>query len=122
VESVKAQRKPHAGCLSRYVDAMAENLIRGCVDLKDTIRRIESLHRRRAEALGLKTAKEISTAVKGGSAEAGERSHGLWSRQSSLNKLSDLRVAGFLGIAVFGGNDLAFGAPEVLQRASGTAQ
>jgi len=75
--------------------AREENLIRGRVDLKDTIRRIEAFADAGADVLyapGLKTAEEISAAVKAVAPKPVNVVMGLGGGSLSLNELADLGV------------------------------
>jgi 2-methylisocitrate lyase-like PEP mutase family enzyme len=75
--------------------ARAENLIRGRIDLKDTIRRLEAFADAGADVLyapGLKTREEISAAVKAVAPKPVNVVMGLGVGSLSLNELADLGV------------------------------
>ena len=96
VERVKAAVQAARGLPFPFMlTARAENLIRGRVDLKDTIRRIEAFADAGADVLyapGLKTAEEISAAVKAVAPKPVNVVMGLGGGSLSLNELADLGV------------------------------
>jgi 2-methylisocitrate lyase-like PEP mutase family enzyme len=96
VERVKAAVQAARGLPFPFIlTARAENLIRGCVDLKDTIRRIEAFAEAGADVLyapGLKTAEEIGAAVKAVAPKPVNVVMGLGGGSLSLNELADLGV------------------------------